>query len=165
VAGQVKEGWYEDPADRHQYRWFSQGVPTNLVKDGRNTSRDALSIIDTAAFESMDLEQPPDRSPLLHTDDTASPRFDILKYGEEGPVFVVNTAADAPDPLVWSQPAGLIELIVVLLPILAMFIAPIAGAPLTVVLAMPLLSLLLALAGRWRRRRTLRQLQRDAFQR
>jgi hypothetical protein len=31
VTDQVKEGWYEDPASRHEYRWFSDGVPTDLV--------------------------------------------------------------------------------------------------------------------------------------
>jgi len=112
----------------------------------------------------MDLDQPPDRGPVLHADDAASPRFEILKYGQQGPVSVVNTAASPPDPLVWSHPAGLIELMVVGLPIPAMFIAAVIGAPLIVVLALPVLSLLLALVGRWRRRRAVRQLQRDAFQ-
>jgi hypothetical protein len=61
----VKEGWYADPADRHQYRWFSQGQPTDLVMDGGGTSRDTISMSDRALFQSMALEQPPDGGPLL----------------------------------------------------------------------------------------------------
>jgi hypothetical protein len=34
------EGWYEDPFGLHQYRWFSDGVPTSLVKDGAVESTD-----------------------------------------------------------------------------------------------------------------------------
>lgn len=62
-----KEGWYEDPSDRHEYRWFSAGKPTSLVKDGTATSRDPLSITDPAAFHSMELTQPPDQAPLLQS--------------------------------------------------------------------------------------------------
>jgi hypothetical protein len=58
VTGQVKEGWYEDPSDHHEYRWFSNGTPTDLVKDGTLTSRDPISITESAAFESMELDQP-----------------------------------------------------------------------------------------------------------
>jgi hypothetical protein len=65
VTALVKQGWYEDPADRHEYRWFSQGAPTDLVKDGGETSRDPISISDPDVFQSMDLTQPPDDGPLL----------------------------------------------------------------------------------------------------
>lgn len=27
------EGWYHDPFERHQHRWFSDGTATNLVRD------------------------------------------------------------------------------------------------------------------------------------
>jgi hypothetical protein len=63
----AKEGWYEDPSDHHEYRWFSQGTPTDLVKDGSVTSRDPISIADAAAFESMELSQPPDDAPVLRS--------------------------------------------------------------------------------------------------
>ena len=65
MPAQVKEGWYEDPARRHEYRWFSRGAPTDLVMDGGNTSRDPLSISDPELFRSMDLAEPPDDGPLL----------------------------------------------------------------------------------------------------
>ena len=65
MAALVKEGWYEDPADRHEYRWFSLGTPTDLVRDGSQTSRDPISMSDPEIFHSMDLAQPPDDGPLL----------------------------------------------------------------------------------------------------
>lgn len=69
----VKEGWYEDPAGRHEYRWFSQGSPTDLVMDGGCTSRDPISISDPEVFRTVDLAEPPDEGPLL------------IKPGEERP--------------------------------------------------------------------------------
>jgi hypothetical protein len=36
----VAEGWYEDPFEIHEYRWFSAGRPTGLVKDGRTEATD-----------------------------------------------------------------------------------------------------------------------------
>lgn len=35
------EGWYHDPYDRHEARWFSDGAPTDLVRDGHQVTRDA----------------------------------------------------------------------------------------------------------------------------
>ncbi len=58
----MKEGWYEDPSDRHDFRWFSQGAPTDLVRDGAVTSRDPISVTDPAAFESMELKRPADNA-------------------------------------------------------------------------------------------------------
>jgi hypothetical protein len=66
-TGSLKEGWYEDPSDRHGYRWFCQGSPTDLVMDGAVTSRDPIGITEPAAFESMELKQPPDSAPLLQS--------------------------------------------------------------------------------------------------
>jgi hypothetical protein len=63
MPGVVKEGWYEDPASRHEYRWFSAGTPTDLVRDGAVTSRDALSMASPALYTSMDLAEPPDNWP------------------------------------------------------------------------------------------------------
>jgi hypothetical protein len=28
------EGWFTDPFERHEARWFSAGTPTSLVRDG-----------------------------------------------------------------------------------------------------------------------------------
>ena len=62
MADIVKEGWLEDPADRHDYRWFSAGTPTDLVKDGHTVSRDAISITDAAVYRSLDLTGEPDEA-------------------------------------------------------------------------------------------------------
>jgi hypothetical protein len=35
------EGWYTDPFDQHEARWFSAGVPTSLVRDAGTESHDA----------------------------------------------------------------------------------------------------------------------------
>jgi hypothetical protein len=34
------EGWYVDPFGEHDERWFSDGHPTSLVRDGAVESRD-----------------------------------------------------------------------------------------------------------------------------
>jgi hypothetical protein len=34
------EGWYRDPFGTHENRWFSDGEPTALVRDGRNEGND-----------------------------------------------------------------------------------------------------------------------------
>jgi len=111
VSDQAREGWFEDPARRHEYRWFSQGVPTDLVKDGTRTSRDALSISDPSVYESMDLQRPPDVGPLLHDDDKPEPHFELIGFGGEGNIPVVmNTAASDYDSQAWSgDPAALAE--------------------------------------------------------
>ena len=36
----AEEGWYTDPYQRHDARWFSDGTPTPLVRDGETTSSD-----------------------------------------------------------------------------------------------------------------------------
>lgn len=34
------EGWYHDPYHRHEARWFSDGTPTDLVRDGREVAHE-----------------------------------------------------------------------------------------------------------------------------
>jgi len=34
------EGWYVDPYQLHDARWFSDGTPTSLVRDGEVESHD-----------------------------------------------------------------------------------------------------------------------------
>jgi hypothetical protein len=40
VAVLRAEGWYKDPYVKHDDRWFSDGAPTSLVRDGGIESRD-----------------------------------------------------------------------------------------------------------------------------
>jgi hypothetical protein len=34
------EGWYSDPSGAHEARWYSEGRPTALVRDGTTESHD-----------------------------------------------------------------------------------------------------------------------------
>lgn len=36
----LAEGWYLDPYEAHEQRWFSSGNPTSLVRDGTTESHD-----------------------------------------------------------------------------------------------------------------------------
>jgi hypothetical protein len=40
------EGWYADPFGAHEARWFSDGTPTALVRDGLTESHDAPPAIE-----------------------------------------------------------------------------------------------------------------------
>jgi len=35
------EGWYHDPYEAHEHRWFSNGRPTSLVRDSGLEAHDA----------------------------------------------------------------------------------------------------------------------------
>jgi hypothetical protein len=37
---ELAEGWYEDPYRVHEYRWFSVGKPSSLVRDGLTESNE-----------------------------------------------------------------------------------------------------------------------------
>jgi hypothetical protein len=39
VPGEA-QGWYVDPFGRHELRWFSEGAPTALVRDGGTDGED-----------------------------------------------------------------------------------------------------------------------------
>ena len=162
MAEPVKEGWYEDPADRHEYRWFSAGVPTDLVKDAGRTSRDAISVADSKVYESIQLAQPPDDGPLLHQD-APLPKFELLNLGQ-GPAPVVNTAGGASQPGAFMERAGVAEILLVFLPLLVA--GPLSRfLPLGAWLPLFPLSLLIAFLGRWRRRWRSRRFQRSATSR
>lgn len=155
----VREGWYEDPASRHEYRWFSAGAPTDLVRDGAVTSRDALSMASPGLYQSMDLAEPPDTGPLLHTQNDVKPQFELLNFGA-GPALVVNTAeTTGSTPQGWTERAGAIETVVVLVPFLAgLFL--LAVAPVGVALGLMILSPVVAI--RQRRKRRASRFQRSA---
>jgi len=65
----TREGWYFDPLRRHEYRWFSAGMPTALVRDGYVDGKDPvdLSELGRAAFASVNegpgLPDPPEPRP------------------------------------------------------------------------------------------------------
>jgi len=94
VANLVKQGWYQDPAGLHEFRWFSQGVPTDLVKDARETSRDATGIVmDAAAYEEIELVEPSDDGRLVLTDGSGESHLEIMNFGA-GPVSAIVVPDD-----------------------------------------------------------------------
>jgi hypothetical protein len=65
------EGWYHDPFGLHEARWFSDGDPTALVRDGRVESRD----------------EPPDSSyqgPVKPIEDASQSSPDDLRRADDG---------------------------------------------------------------------------------
>jgi hypothetical protein len=61
------EGWYQDPFGAHEARWFSDGHPTPLVRDGSVESHDEppdtqwdlplVSVADHQASDGSDLRR------------------------------------------------------------------------------------------------------------
>jgi hypothetical protein len=154
--GLQREGWFEDPSSRHELRWFSQGRPTDLVRDGKQDWRDPLSIDDTNLFQSMDLKEAPDEAPLIVEPDPGGHQVMTINVGT-GPVFTVPVGGNQlPDYRNRSMPAGMLEIIFVISPILVAVYFLVVG-PLLVVLALSALSLLLGAAGARRRRRQARK--------
>lgn len=41
TADEHAEGWYHDPSQRHEARWYSDGTATDLVPDGHQVAHDA----------------------------------------------------------------------------------------------------------------------------
>src|SRR5262249_54945953 len=132
-------------------------TPTDLVKDGHATSRDAISIPDAAAYRSMDLAEEPDDTPLLHVSPPTPDYKPVNLYALTQPGtagFVRRVPPD--DRYTWSAPAGPLEVTAVVLP---WFI----GGLLVLWFGLPffigclLLSLIIALVGRARRRRRARR--------
>ena len=158
----AKEGWYEDPAGRHEFRWFSQGAPTDLVKDGQLTAHDAISLKDPQLYEQMDLAEPADTAPLLHIPDDKPPHFEILNVGA-GPVAVINTNADPPGYTEYpGRAAGMIEILLVILPLPAgLFAWAATGVPGFAFVGV-VTSLCVAIIGRLRRQRETKRIRRLA---
>ena len=63
-------GWYLDPFQMHVERWFTEGRPTSLVRDGREESQDP------PPFDAYDGEL--DEAPVAHAPDGR----DQLRAGE-----------------------------------------------------------------------------------
>ena len=70
-TGLDAEGWYEDPYNIHQHRWFSAGSPTSLVRDSGDESRDAPP------------GTPPDEPLVRAVDESTSANGDDLRRADE----------------------------------------------------------------------------------
>jgi hypothetical protein len=75
-----EEGWYIDPYGRHEARWYSDGTPTALVRDG------GVEANDPAPDEPVAAELKPwtqgggsDASDLKRADDEEAGEFDPQK--------------------------------------------------------------------------------------
>jgi hypothetical protein len=71
------EGWYLDPYDRHQQRWFSDGAPTALVRDGTVEAQD-----DPPGPLPHDPEEVPEQISLTGGSDLR--RADSAEAGDQG---------------------------------------------------------------------------------
>lgn len=153
----LKQGWYEDPADRHELRWFSAGGPTDLVQDGDTTALDPLSIDDPALFGQMELDHPVDATPLKYQPDAGPRPVPTQTFGCNATHYYDVGRSDW---IVW--PAGGAELALIVLPIVVgafLLVGRVIGDATFGLLL--LVSLAITLAGRanrgwwgqWRRRR------------
>ncbi len=48
--GKPLQGWYPDPTQRHEERYFSQGAPTKLYRDGATVARTVEGFDDISAY-------------------------------------------------------------------------------------------------------------------
>jgi hypothetical protein len=87
------QGWYPDPYERHEDRWFSAGKPTKLVRD--------------QGSESYDEPPPGDPRGLLPPDSAAAaePQPEQFPGGENAGPGDPGDPGDAPPPT-WPEPGG-----------------------------------------------------------
>jgi hypothetical protein len=87
------EGWYLDPYERHEQRWFSVGVPTALVRDGAVEGQD-----DPPGPLPHEPEEIPESKSLIGGADLR--RADSAEAGDQGSPGL-ERAGDAPhrDPV------------------------------------------------------------------
>ncbi len=79
------QGWYEDPYRLHGYRWFTNGKPSNLVRDGLVESRDAppaLPYVGSLVPESSDTNVGANGADLQRAGDRQKPDYwDVVADG------------------------------------------------------------------------------------
>jgi hypothetical protein len=87
---QREEGWFEDPYELHEDRWFSNGEPTKLVRDSGIESYDAVpsSAVPTGALVPSRSERATGAGDLRRADDPSagvepdySTMGEVAKYG------------------------------------------------------------------------------------
>ncbi|BEP16366.1 hypothetical protein acdb102_46770 [Acidothermaceae bacterium B102] len=65
----IPQGWYQDPFDLHELRWFSAGWPTDLVRDGGVEAHDAAPAKDYEGPLLPPTDTAVNGEDLLHSDD------------------------------------------------------------------------------------------------
>jgi hypothetical protein len=82
-----EEGWFRDPYGLHEDRWFSNGAPTKLVRDGNSEHYDAPPSNDLPVDPLVRSDSPSERpgpENLLRADDAEQPpdysqkAFDVI---------------------------------------------------------------------------------------
>jgi hypothetical protein len=72
------EGWYVDPFGAHEARWFSDGTPTGLVRDGGRESTDPPPDTPVSGpLEPFEGAPEPDGSDLLRADRAEATPVDV----------------------------------------------------------------------------------------
>ena len=72
------EGWYQDPFKPHTDRWFSDGRPTALVRDGEQEANDPPPTAEYAGpLTEAVVDVPVDGADLVRADDPSSKPFDV----------------------------------------------------------------------------------------
>jgi hypothetical protein len=76
VAAVRAEGWYQDPFEIHAARWFSDGRPTALVRDGAREGTDPPPVDQyTGPLTDVVVAMPVDGSDLARADDPGKAPF------------------------------------------------------------------------------------------
>ncbi len=85
-----EEGWYIDPFGKHEARWFSDGTPTSLVRDGDVESEEPPPADPVPGVP----ERVPETTPQ---DGTDLRRADEAEKGEFDPQALTQAASEAID--------------------------------------------------------------------
>lgn len=88
------EGWYRDPYGAHEARWFSEGTPTALVRDGGVESHDPAPVtVGANAIEPEELPEDETAGGLRRADDSQAP---VTPGGTTPAEAAWETAAESP---------------------------------------------------------------------
>jgi hypothetical protein len=88
------EGWYRDPYALHTDRWFSDGRPTDLVRDDGQVSRDPPPAVPySEPLVEAETAEPTDGDDMRRADDEA----DGSAYDPEGAAEAAMDAAAQPN--------------------------------------------------------------------
>ena len=72
------EGWYVDPFGIHEARWFSDGTPTGLVRDGTREATDPPPDAPVPGpLRALDGDAGSDGSDLLRADSAEATSVDV----------------------------------------------------------------------------------------
>jgi hypothetical protein len=93
------EGWYQDPFQLHGDRWFSDGRPTALVRDGGQESHDPPPVAEYAGplEDVIPIDPPFDGNDLARADDPSATPFKLCD-GSDAALSSFGTVGPIPTP-------------------------------------------------------------------